>query len=270
MTGRDIRFRKLLPPGERIIILPIDHGEFQGPRKGLINARTTLDTLSGYDAVLMSPGTLQQCWEVFAARKSLVSIVRLNWNTNYCFQWDYHTGQHAQVLTPSEALALGADVVLASLAIGTGDPAIDAASVDLFGRMAAEARAVGVPIGTEVYPVTNGPVSPETFHDLVWRSCRIAGELGADFVKTFYTGPRFGEVIEATPIPVIVLGADKMDEPKALAMAEAGITAGARGVVFGRNVFECDRPQAFLDALGRVVRRGVPAATAARESGFGG
>ncbi len=269
MTGTQIRFHKLLPPGERIIILPIDHGEFTGPRKGLINARETLQSLTGYDAALLSPGMLERCWDVFAARRGLVSIVRLNWNSDYCFQWDYRTGLHGQVLSPAQASALGADIVLASLAIGTGDPAVDAASVELFARLAAEARAVGLPIGGEVYPSMTGRLSAEAFHDLVWRSCRIASELGADFIKTFYTGPQFHEVIDATPVPIIVLGADKVDELQALRMAANGVAAGARGVVFGRNVFESDRPQAFLDALGAVVRRGEAPEAAAQRFGFG-
>jgi DhnA family fructose-bisphosphate aldolase class Ia len=268
MIGSQIRLNKLLPAGERIIILPIDHGEFQGPRKGLVNPRDTLQSLTGYDAVLLAPGMLERCWDVFAARKSLVSIVRLNWNSDYCFQWDYRTSIHSHVLSPAQALAWGADVALASLTVGTGDPAVDAANVELFARLVAEARAVGLPIGSEVYPGEAGRLPEKAFHDLVLRNCRIASELGADFVKTFYTGPQFREVVEATPIPIIVLGAQKVEEPQALRMAADGIAAGARGVVFGRNVFESNRPQAFLDALGEVVRRGESPEAAAQKFGF--
>ncbi len=268
MIGKQIRLNKLLPPGERIIILPVDHGEFQGPRKGLINTHQTLRSLAGYDAVLLSPGQMERCWEIFATRRGLLSIVRLNWNSDYCFQWGYRQGITGQVLTPAQALALGADVVLASLSIGTGDPDVDTASVELFASLVAEAREVGLPIGGEVYPGKADLLSTDELHDVVWRSCRIASELGADFVKTFYTGPRFKEAVEATPVPLIVLGADKVDEAKALELAANGVAAGARGVVFGRNVFESERPQGFLDALGEVVRHGASPEAAARKHGF--
>jgi putative autoinducer-2 (AI-2) aldolase len=269
MTGKQIRLRRLLPPGERIIILPVDHGEFQGPRKGLINVGQTLESLTGYDAVLLAPGQMERCWEVFAAHKGLVSIVRLNWNSDYCFQWGYRQGNTGQVLSPAQALTLGADVALASLSVGTGDPVVDAANVELFARLVAEARTAGIPIGGEVYPSKAGLLPQDEFHDIVLRSCRIAGELGADFVKTFYTGPRFHEVVEATsPMPIIVLGADKVGEAQALRLASDGIAAGARGVVFGRNVFESDQPQAFLDALDGVVRRTESPEGAARKHGF--
>jgi DhnA family fructose-bisphosphate aldolase class Ia len=265
MIGTQLRLHRLLPPNKNIIILPVDHGEFQGPRNGLINTRATVAALAGYDAVLLSPGQLERCWDVIAARPGLVAIVRLNWNSDYCFQWDYRKGIHGLVRTPEEALALGADAVLGSLAVGTGDPAADAASVEQYSRLAAAAKVAGVPIGGEVYPGMAGLLEPDAFHDLVLRSCRILSELGADFIKTFYTGPRFAEVIEATPVPVIVLGASKTDERDALKMAAAGLVAGARGVVFGRNVFESSEPQRFLDALGDVVHKGATPEAAANQ-----
>ena len=268
MIGKQIRLNKLLPRGERIIILPVDHGEFQGPRKGLISTHQTLRSLAGYDAVLLSPGQLERCWEIFATRRGLLSIVRLNWNSDYCFQWGYRQGITGQVVTPAQALALGADAVLASLSIGTGDPDVDTAGVELFASLAAEARTVGLPMGGEIYPSKAGLLSTDELHDMILRSCRIVSELGADFVKTFYTGPRFREVVEATPVPLVVLGAEKVDEAQALKLAASGVAAGAHGVVFGRNVFESERPQGFLDALGEVVRQGGSAETAARKHGF--
>jgi DhnA family fructose-bisphosphate aldolase class Ia len=268
MIGKQLRLAKLLPPGERIIILPLDHGEFQGPRKGLVNVHEALQSLTGFDAALLAPGQLERCWDIFAARKGLVSIVRLNWNSDYCFQWDYRKGITGRVLSPAQALTLGADVVLASISLGTGDPAVDTASVELFARLAGEAREAGIPIGGEIYPSKAGLLPEQEFHDVILCSCRIASELGADFVKTFYTGPRFADIAAAVPVPLIVLGADKVNEVQALKLAANGIAAGARGVVFGRNVFESDRPQAFLDALGGVVRRGEAPEVAARTHGF--
>ncbi len=210
MIGSQLRLNRLLPPGKNIIILPLDHGEFQGPRKGLIDARQTVASLRGYDALLQSPGMLERCWDLVAAQRGLVSIVRLNWNSDYCFQWGYREGIHGVVRTPSEALALGADIALASLAVGV-NPTADAASVQQFAQLAAAAKAAGIPIGGEIYPTMAGLLPEDEFHDLVWRSCRIAAELGADFIKTFYTGPRFAEVVEATPVPLIVLGASKVE-----------------------------------------------------------
>jgi DhnA family fructose-bisphosphate aldolase class Ia len=269
MIGRTLRLKKFIPDNERIIILPLDHGEFQGPRKGLVDFRTTLHTIDrGYDALLCSPGQFEKNWDIFATRKCVTSIMRINWDSDYCFQWGYTKGYHASVISPVQAASMGVDVVLASLVVGTGDAAVDCANVEMFSRLVAEARSAGIPIGGEVYPGVAGQVSEEEFHDLVYRSCRIASELGADFIKTFYTGPKFAEVVAGTPVPLIVLGAEKVDEPQALLLAENAVKAGARGVVFGRNVFESDRPVDFLSAMGEIVRGGATAAAAGKNYGF--
>ena len=117
-------------------------------------------------------------------------------------------------------------------------PAVDSANVEMFAKLVAEARSVGLPIGGEVYPGVYGQVSPEAFHELISQSCRIVSELGADFIKTFYTGPHFNEIVKSTPVPLICLGADKVEEIQALGLAEKAVQAGRlrRGV--GRNVFE--------------------------------
>ncbi len=65
-----------------------------------------------------------------------------------------------------------------------------------------------------------GGKRPDEFHDYVKKTCRIVCELGADAIKTFYTGDRFAEVIEGTLIPVFALGAEKMaNELDALELA---------------------------------------------------
>ena len=96
--------------------------------------------------------------------------------------------------------------------------------------------------------------------------CRIVAELGADLVKTFYTGDRFAEIVQSTPVPILALGAKKLPrERDALELAAAAVRAGARGVVFGRNLIQARSTERFLDALREVVKAGAdPAEASAR------
>jgi putative autoinducer-2 (AI-2) aldolase len=83
----------------------------------------------------------------------------------------------------------------------------------------------------------------------------MIAELGADLVKTFYTGKRFSEIVAATPVPILALGAKKLPkESDALKLAADAIEAGARGIVFGRNVLQSKEPSRLLDALKEVVK----------------
>jgi DhnA family fructose-bisphosphate aldolase class Ia len=112
-------------------------------------------------------------------------------------------------------------------------------------------------------------LSDAQLHDQVAVACRVMCEVGADAVKTFYTGKRFREIVASVPIPVLVLGADKLEtETDALQLAYDAVNDGARGVFFGRNVFQAKDPARFLQALKRVVKQGVTPSTAARESGL--
>jgi DhnA family fructose-bisphosphate aldolase class Ia len=106
----------------------------------------------------------------------------------------------------------------------------------------------------------------DELHNVVSVACRILAELGADAIKTFYTGPRFDEVTAACPVPVFALGAEKLPkEIDALRLAHDAISRGARGVVFGRNVIQAKDPAAFLGALRAVVKDGATPEEAARQ-----
>lgn len=81
-------------------------------------------------------------------------------------------------------------------------------------------------------------------------------ELGADAIKVDAPSDasQFARLVEvATPIPVLLRGGGKVSEQVILERAKAAIDAGARGVVFGRNVVQHANPPAFLAALRAVV-----------------
>jgi DhnA family fructose-bisphosphate aldolase class Ia len=119
----------------------------------------------------------------------------------------------------------------------------------------AQKRTLGIPLIGEVYPTGGDDVEPEDLQDEIFIGCRIIAELGADLVKTFYTGKRFSEITAATPVPVLALGAKKLPHEKdALQLAAKAIEAGARGIVFGRNVIQSEKPERLLDALKEVVK----------------
>ena len=102
-------------------------------------------------------------------------------------------------------------------------------------------------------------------------AARVLCEMGASAVKTFYTGRKFHDIVAAVPVPILVLGAAKTERPvQALQMASDAVQGGARGVVFGRNVFQADDPARMLRALALVVREGREASAAARECGLEG
>jgi len=80
------------------------------------------------------------------------------------------------------------------------------------------------------YPTNGDDRLPEDMQDEIFIGCRMIAEMGADLVKTFYTGKRFSEVVVASPVPVLALGAKKLPkESDALHLAADAVNAGARG-----------------------------------------
>jgi DhnA family fructose-bisphosphate aldolase class Ia len=124
---------------------------------------------------------------------------------------------------------------------------------------ASEARDAGIPLIVEA-TLWGSRVEDRKDPDLLAYICRMAAELGADAVKTEYTGDpaTMAEVVEGCPIPILTLGGAKSGSESAVVEAARGaIEGGAKGIVFGRNVWMADDPARMSKALREVVH-GVP------------
>jgi len=83
-------------------------------------------------------------------------------------------------------------------------------------------------------------------------ACRIAAELGAHLVKTYYCED-FRKVVDGCPVPVVIAGGKKLPEREALELAYNAIHAGAVGVDMGRNIFQSESPVAMIRAVRSIV-----------------
>jgi DhnA family fructose-bisphosphate aldolase class Ia len=258
IDGRAIRIGRLMGEG-RAVVIAVDHGMFDGPIPSMEDLPATTEKINPIvDAVLMAPGMLRHCGALFAKPKRPLAIVRLNWNTVYCFKYGYLGAKSVYCHGPEDALREGADLTLVSLTLQTDDEERDAANVEVYSRLITACHALGLPAIGEYFPADHARLSPEQLHENVSIGVRIAAELGADAIKTFHTC-RFPEVCAACPVPVLGLGAEKLPQPiDALRLAERLVREGASGVVFGRNAIQVSNPFAFQAALCNVVRQGLP------------
>ena len=84
-------------------------------------------------------------------------------------------------------------------------------------------------------------------------STRIAAEIGAHYVKTYYVEQGFEQVTAGCPVPIVIAGGKKLPEREALEMAYKAIDQGAAGVDMGRNIFQAKDPIAMIKAVRAVV-----------------
>lgn len=256
MTGKDIRIQRLFSRGENAVVIAIDHGYMDGPITGmenLVDTAARIDT--SVDAILLSPGMLRHLGSAFNYKGAPLPVVRLNWSTVFCFEWQYKEAYAVRAFSAAEAVSLGAEAVLVSLTLNTGSEEQDAKNVELFSQMRQEAQILGIPVIGECFPNNHHLLGNEQMHDIVLRGSRILAELGADVIKTFHTC-RFREVVDGCPVPILGLGGQKTPTMLAsLQLAAREISEGAKGVVFGRNAIQVQDPLSYQKALCAVVKK---------------
>lgn len=268
LDGRGIRLQRLMGDG-RAVIVAIDHGLFDGPIAGMECLPATAARINPMvDAVLLAPGMIRHCNGVFAGTKRPLAVVRLNWNTVYCFKFAYTGAKSVYSYDPLDALREGMDIALVSLTLQTGDEQRDAMNVEVFSKLTNACHTLGIPVIGEYFPTGHAKMTPRQLHDDVLVGSRIVAELGADAIKTFHTCS-FSAVTNACPAPVFGLGAEKLaTQLDALALAQREVEDGALGVVFGRNAIQVANPFGFQAALCNVVKHGMSAEAACRDFGL--
>jgi DhnA family fructose-bisphosphate aldolase class Ia len=144
---------------------------------------------------------------------------------------------------------------LTYLVVGTGDADFESKEIARTAQVARECERIGIPLIVE--SVARGK-SVENPGEPKWLKLhtRMATELGADAVKTDYTGDPISmrSVIEGCPIPILVLGGSRQaSDDEALEVVRNAALAGAAGVCFGRNVFQAVDMGLFLQQARSVL-----------------
>ncbi len=221
-------------------MLAVDHGYFQGPTTGLEQPGRVIKPLLPYaDALMLTRGVLRNCVDP-AARVPIV--LRVSGGTSVLKD---DLSDEELTVSMEEAIRLNAACVTMSIFVGSPH---EKASLTNLGRLVDEAQGYGLP----VLAVT--AVGKEMVRDARYLSlaCRIAAELGAHFVKTYYC-EGFEKVVGGCPVPVIIAGGKKIEEREALKLAYHAVRDGAAGVDMGRNIFQSQWPVEMIRAVRTIV-----------------
>lgn len=248
-SGKKRRMKRVFRDDERTVIVPMDHGVTMGPVSGLANIQETINKLSqgGVDAVLLHRGTAEH-----VDIKNAGLIVHLSGITNLGPDPD----NKVQVCSVEEAVRIGADAVSVHINVGAEQ---EGKMLVKLGKVADDCDRYGVPLLAMMYP--RGPKIKDSHAvDVVAHAARLGAELGADVIKTNYTGnpENFKEVVRGCYVPVIIAGGPKVETVRqVLQMVHDSIEAGGAGISIGRNVFQHKNPTRMVKALSGIVHDGA-------------
>ncbi len=256
--GKRIRMERIVDRNSgRSVIVPMDHGVTSGPIYGLTDMKQAVNAIAegGANAVLLHKGIVIAGHRGYG--KDIGLVIHLSASTSL----GPDPLAKVMVATVEEAIRLGADAVSMHVNVGAeSEPWM----LEELGETAMICEEWSMPLLAMMYP-RGKKVKSEHDPEMVMHVARVGAELGADIIKTNYTGDpdTFKEVIRSCPVPVIIAGGPKANtDAEVLRMVEDAISAGASGVSIGRNVFQHANPTKMTIAISKIVHEGITATEA--------
>ncbi|MEM3448580.1 MAG: 2-amino-3,7-dideoxy-D-threo-hept-6-ulosonate synthase [Nitrososphaerota archaeon] len=253
--GKKIRMQSVFREDGRTVIVALDHGGIAGPLSGIENPTFTIKEVveGGADAILTTRGFVQRSEEAW--RRSAGIIMRLSGG----FTILRGKFEEELISTVEAALRFGACGVAVTVKFGherEGEFIRNASTVsdqcELWGvPLMIEAMAQGSAYGKPL----SGPADPVG----ISMAARMAQELGADIIKTYYTGSpeTFANVVTGCPVPIVILGGEKTENDEQLFQnILESLQAGGAGVAIGRNIWQKGNTRKMTRAIVGLVHEG--------------
>jgi len=240
--GMKNRLSQLIQKDGKALFLPIDHGYFQGPTHCLEKPEETIKPLWEYaDALMLTRGVLRNCVDpafpkpVILRVSGAVSVIG-------------DLANESIVTSVKEVVRLNASAVSMSVFVGTSD---ENKSLTNLSKLVDVCEDYGIPV-MAVCAVGKELEKREARYLAL--SARIAAEIGARVVKTYYCKDNFEKVVNGCPVPIVIAGGPKTEtQREVFDFAYDGIQKGAVGVNLGRNIWQTAYPVASIRAIRAII-----------------
>ncbi|MFX1326187.1 MAG: 3-hydroxy-5-phosphonooxypentane-2,4-dione thiolase [Promethearchaeota archaeon] len=234
--------RIIKPKTGHCVMLAIDHGYF-GNIPGQLKCFEDMNPLFKYaDALMLTRGMLRNC---VPSKMDVPIVLRVSAGASMLKEL---SNEEINV-SIEDAIRLNVSAITCSIFVG-GE--YEKQSLMNLSHLVNEGNTYGIP----TLAVT--AVGREMVRDARYlgMASRMAAEMGATFVKTYYC-ENFEEVTSICPAPIVIAGGKKIEERDALQMSKNAIEKGAVGVDMGRNIFQSDSPIGMIKAVRAIVHEKV-------------
>lgn len=251
----------------------LDHGVCNEPGflAGLEDMGRVVDQLvgAGPDAIQMAYGQADLL-QARPERDKPALVLRLDMGnpynaTRHKVMWAELQNAEDPVLP---AVEMDAACVVVNLFMLPDEPDLFRQCVRNIARVRADCSRYGMPLMIEPLVMlpneVRGGYQVDGDAEKIVTLVRLATEMGADIIKADPTeDPQdFHRVVEAARVPVLARGGGKEDLRRVLEKSAALIAQGAKGLVYGRNIYQHANPKAVVSALMAIIHDGADGAAA--------
>ena len=238
--------RLIRPDTKKAVWLAIDHGYFLGPVSKLEEPAKTIKPLLAYtDALMLTRGVLRNCVDAGIDKPM---ILRVSGGNSIAGQALSNEGIQTSM---EEAIRLNASAVALSIYVGTDH---EHQTLMALGNLVNEGQRYGMPV---LAVTAVGKELEKRDARYLGLCCRIAAELGAQMVKTYYC-ENFGRVVKSSPVPLVIAGGPRLKTGlDALNLAYSAVKEGAAGVDMGRNIWQSSNAVGMIKAIRMIVHEGA-------------
>ncbi|MBI4335039.1 MAG: 3-hydroxy-5-phosphonooxypentane-2,4-dione thiolase [Candidatus Omnitrophica bacterium] len=247
--GMKNRMNRIFKPEDgRTVMLAVDHGYFLGPVSKLEEPRKTIEPLLPYtDALMLTRGVLKNC---VSSKVNIPMVLRASGGNSIA---GGALSNEGITVAMKDAVRLNVSAVALSLYIGTEH---EHQTLLNLAKLIDEGEEYGIPV---LAVTAVGKELDKRDAKYLSLCCRIAAELGAHMVKTYYCDD-FERIVKTCPVPVVIAGGPKLNtEQDALELAYNAVQKGAKGVDMGRNIWQSRHPVGMIKAIRAIVHEGATA-----------
>jgi putative autoinducer-2 (AI-2) aldolase len=243
--GKKNRLSKIVMEDGKALMLAIDHGYFMGAAHGMEMPKVQVEKLIPHiDSLMLSPGILTS--QIDSDFKKGIVLRASGGNTILESDID----NEGLILSAKNAIKLNASAIAVSMFVGAehSHQTILNLTNAINDAMEYDLPVLGV-------TAVGKALKDKKEKRYLTHASRLAAELGADIVKTYYC-EGFEEVVKKTTVPIIVAGGPKLDSYKdVLELCYNSIQCGAIGVDMGRNIWQSDYPEAITAGVAHIIHK---------------
>lgn len=261
MSSTAHRMNHIFRPDRKTFIMAMDHGSNFNVLPALKDVDKIIREVAaaGADAFLSTIGMADKFGDSFLG-KGL--ILRLDGGVSFLGDRKRPT---KVVVTPEDALRLGADSVITMAFPGSVH---EAEMLCDFTQAVLAHHKWNIPLTAEALPRGFEKADDSRTAENITFACRQAVELGADIIKTEYTGDKesFKTLTESVYAPVVILGGSKkVPERELLQDIKDALDAGGAGVAMGRNIWGHENPARYAAAISKLIHEDCSVDAALKE-----